>query len=60
MLPNGMAIAKKEWCGSYAVSSDEMSFDIVGGKSQNLAGLRGKLPEDIKLPEQVHSGLMRS
>mmetsp|Transcript_11917 Transcript_11917/g.20114 ORF Transcript_11917/g.20114 Transcript_11917/m.20114 type:complete len:1364 (+) Transcript_11917:166-4257(+) len=51
----GIAIKKREWCGKWAVSSEEMTSEIVGGKSRNLADLRsgGKLPEDIKLPAQV-------
>jgi len=46
-------IVRRAWCGQYAVSSDDMSGEIVGGKSLNLAGLRGKLPDDILLPAQV-------
>ena len=51
----GVAIQKRSWCGKWAVSSDEMTAEIVGGKSRNLADLRfsGQLPDDIKLPAQV-------
>jgi alpha-glucan,water dikinase len=32
---------------------DEYRDGVVGAKSKNLAGLRGKLPADIALPASV-------
>jgi len=43
-------IEKRVFRGQWCVASDEFEADNVGGKSRNLQGLRGRLPENIKLP----------
>lgn len=35
---------------------DEFKQGVVGAKSNNLAGLRGRLPESIQLPASVTVG----
>ena len=42
-----------QWSGKWVVSMDEYRNGVVGAKSKNLAGLRGKLPAHIKLPASV-------
>jgi len=42
-----------KWIGKYAVGVDEFKDGVVGAKSKNIAGLRGKLPEWINLPASV-------
>mmetsp|Transcript_39261 Transcript_39261/g.92974 ORF Transcript_39261/g.92974 Transcript_39261/m.92974 type:complete len:1415 (-) Transcript_39261:222-4466(-) len=42
-----------KWIGKYAVGMDEFKDGVVGAKSKNIAGLRGKLPEWINLPASV-------
>ncbi len=42
-----------KWCGKWAIDMSEYSEGNVGGKSRNLAGLRGELPSDIALPASV-------
>ncbi len=39
--------------GRWAVTQDEFTPEIVGGKSNNLNGLRGRLPDGIGLPASV-------
>ena len=42
-----------QWSGKWVVSMDEYKPGVVGAKSKNLAGLRGKLPGHIQLPASV-------
>lgn len=42
-----------KWPGKWVVSMDEYKDGVVGAKSKNLAGLRGKLPDWIALPSSV-------
>eukprot|EP00891_Asterochloris_glomerata_P007880 jgi/Astpho2/7880/e_gw1.00117.125.1_t len=42
-----------KWCGQYVVGMDGYRGGVVGAKSKNLAGLRGKLPPAINLPPSV-------
>ena len=52
-IPEGLSIAKKSFGGRFAVVADEFAPELVGAKSRNIAGLRGKLPEWINLPTSV-------
>ncbi|GAX78330.1 hypothetical protein CEUSTIGMA_g5772.t1 [Chlamydomonas eustigma] len=49
----GLKIEVPTWCGKWVVPMDAYEHGVVGAKSRNLAGLRGKLPEHIKLPSSV-------
>ncbi|KAK9867578.1 hypothetical protein WJX84_002715 [Apatococcus fuscideae] len=42
-----------EWCGKWVVAMDAFKDGVVGAKSKNIAGLRGKLPKEIALPPSV-------
>ena len=52
-IPEGLSIAKKTFGGKFAVVADEFEPELVGAKSRNIAGLRGKLPDWINLPTSV-------
>lgn len=41
------------WCGKWVVTSNEFKDGVVGAKSKNLANLRGKIPDWIRLPSAV-------
>lgn len=41
------------WCKKWTVQMDGFKNGIVGAKSKNLAGLRGKLPDWIGLPPSM-------
>ena len=49
----GLKIEVPQWCGKWVVSMDEYRNGVVGAKSKNLAGLRGRLPGHINLPASV-------
>ena len=40
-------------CGKWAIGMDDFRDGVVGGKSKNLAALRGALPSEISLPASV-------
>ncbi|KAI3430517.1 hypothetical protein D9Q98_005110 [Chlorella vulgaris] len=42
-----------KWCGKWVVGMDGFKDEVVGAKSKNLAGLRGKLPDSIALPSSI-------
>lgn len=42
-----------KWCGKWVVGMDGFENNVVGAKSKNLAGLRGKLPDWISLPSSI-------
>eukprot|EP00873_Tetraselmis_striata_P000762 jgi/Tetstr1/421026/TSEL_012071.t1 len=42
-----------KWVGTYAVGMDAFKTGVVGAKSKNIANLRGKLPDWVKLPASV-------
>ncbi|KAG1681344.1 hypothetical protein FOA52_007392 [Chlamydomonas sp. UWO 241] len=48
-----LKISVPTWPGKWAVSMDEYKQGVCGAKSNNLAGLRGRLPPNIKLPASV-------
>ena len=43
-------IERVSWCGSWALPWDEYREGMVGAKSNNVASLRGRLPDWIRLP----------
>ena len=48
------AAAVPAWCGAWAVSpSPSFAPGVVGAKSRNLADLRGRLPDWVRLPASV-------
>ena len=47
----GVAVACR--CGKWAIGMPEYADGLVGGKSKNLAALRGELPDWIALPSSV-------
>lgn len=51
-LPSGSRLNPRAFT-AWAVGSDEFNTDIVGGKSVNLNGLRGRLGEWIHLPKSI-------
>lgn len=46
----GLKISVPKWPGKWVLGMDEYAAGVVGAKSRNLAGLRGKLPAWIALP----------
>lgn len=48
-----LRVSKPTWCKSWSIGMDMFSDGVVGAKSKNLANLRGKLPEWIRLPPSV-------
>lgn len=48
-----LTITIPNWCGKWVVPMSEFKDGVVGAKSKNLANLRGKLPDWIKLPPAV-------
>lgn len=51
--PRNLPITIPKWCGKWAVGMDEFKEGVVGAKSRNIANLRGKLPEWVRLPPAV-------
>lgn len=51
--PRNLRISIPKWGGKWAVGMDEFKEGEVGAKSRNLANLRGKLPDWVKLPPAV-------
>lgn len=51
--PRNLRITIPKWCGRWAVGMDEFKDGVVGAKSRNIANLRGKLPDWVKLPAAV-------
>jgi alpha-glucan,water dikinase len=48
-----IVLKKKCFAGTYAVSADEFSGELVGSKSFNIAYLKGKVPSWVKVPMSV-------
>jgi hypothetical protein len=48
-----LSISIPNWCGKWVVTMNEFSEGVVGAKSKNLANLRGKIPDWIRLPPAV-------
>lgn len=48
-----IVLKKKCFAGTYAVSADEFSGELVGSKSFNIAYLKGKVPSWVKIPMSV-------
>jgi hypothetical protein len=51
--PVNLKITIPKWCGKWVVTMDEFKDGVVGAKSKNIANLRGKIPEWIRLPAAV-------
>jgi hypothetical protein len=41
------------WCGKWVLPMNEFRDGVVGAKSKNIANLRGKIPDWIRLPAAV-------
>lgn len=41
------------WCGKWVLPMNEFKDGVVGAKSKNIANLRGKIPDWIRLPAAV-------
>ena len=48
-----LKISVPKWPGKWVLGMDDYKDGVVGAKSKNLAGLRGKLPEWIALPASI-------
>jgi len=48
-----LKVSKPLWCKKWSIGMTDFKDGIVGAKSKNLANLRGKLPEWIRLPPSV-------
>uniref|UniRef100_A0A1J3IBP2 alpha-glucan, water dikinase n=1 Tax=Noccaea caerulescens TaxID=107243 RepID=A0A1J3IBP2_NOCCA len=48
-----ISLAKKEFAGRYAISSEEFTTDLVGAKSRNIGYLKGKVPSWVGIPTSV-------
>ncbi len=48
-----LKISVPKWPGKWVVGMDEYKDGVVGAKSKNIAGLRGKLPDWVALPASV-------
>jgi hypothetical protein len=48
-----LQISIPHWSGKWVVPMSEFKDGVVGAKSKNLASLRGKLPDWIRLPPAV-------
>lgn len=53
IVPKGVTIRKKNFCGRFVVSIEEFTTEVVGAKACNIKFLRGKLPSWIKIPMSV-------
>ncbi|KAK4758856.1 hypothetical protein SAY87_020157 [Trapa incisa] len=50
---SSLTLVKKQFCGKYAISSDEFTNDLVGAKSRNISYLKRKVPSWIGIPTSV-------
>ena len=48
-----LKISSPKWTGKYVVGIDDFESEVVGAKSKNLAGLRDKVPDWIRLPSSL-------
>ncbi|GAV71559.1 PPDK_N domain-containing protein [Cephalotus follicularis] len=48
-----LALVRKQFCGRYAISSEEFTSEMVGAKSRNISYLKGKVPSWIGIPTSV-------
>ena len=51
--PLNLHISIPTWCDKWVVKMDEFRDGVVGAKSKNIANLRGKIPDWIRLPAAV-------
>ncbi|XP_043724760.1 alpha-glucan water dikinase, chloroplastic-like isoform X2 [Telopea speciosissima] len=48
-----VTLVRKQFCGRYAISSEEFTSAMVGAKSRNIAYLKGKVPSWLGIPTSV-------
>ncbi|KAJ4960809.1 hypothetical protein NE237_020719 [Protea cynaroides] len=48
-----ITLVRKQFCGRYAISSEEFTSEMVGAKSRNIAYLKGKVPSWVGIPTSV-------
>ncbi|XP_043704280.1 alpha-glucan water dikinase, chloroplastic-like isoform X1 [Telopea speciosissima] len=48
-----LTLVRKQFCGIYAISSEEFTSEMVGAKSRNIAYLKGKVPSWVGIPTSV-------
>ncbi|XP_042496996.1 alpha-glucan water dikinase, chloroplastic-like isoform X2 [Macadamia integrifolia] len=48
-----ITLVKKQFCGRYAILSEEFTSEMVGAKSRNIAYLKGKVPSWLGIPTSV-------
>ncbi|XP_042502200.1 alpha-glucan water dikinase, chloroplastic-like isoform X2 [Macadamia integrifolia] len=48
-----LTLVRKQFCGRYAISSEEFTSEMVGAKSRNIAYLKGKVPAWLGIPTSV-------
>lgn len=48
-----LTLAKKQFSGRYAISSEEFTSEMVGAKSRNIAYLKGKVPSWVGIPTSI-------
>ncbi|PIA61801.1 hypothetical protein AQUCO_00200059v1 [Aquilegia coerulea] len=48
-----LTLVKKQFCGRYAISSEEFTNEMVGAKSRNISYLKGKVPSWVGIPTSV-------
>nr|AIR93787.1 glucan water dikinase [Kalanchoe fedtschenkoi] len=48
-----LTLAKKQFLGKYAISSEEFAPNMVGAKSRNISYLKGKVPTWVGIPTSV-------
>ncbi|XP_020251557.1 alpha-glucan water dikinase, chloroplastic-like [Asparagus officinalis] len=48
-----LTLARKQFSGKYAISSEEFTNKMVGAKSRNISYLKGKVPSWVGIPTSV-------
>ncbi|GAB2280495.1 hypothetical protein Dimus_015122 [Dionaea muscipula] len=48
-----ISLARKNFAGRYAISSEDFTSELVGAKSRNISFLKGKVPSWIGVPTSV-------
>lgn len=52
--PSGsISLTKKQFGGSFAISSEEFTTELVGAKSRNIGYLKGKVPSWLGIPTSI-------
>ncbi|KAK6922260.1 Pyruvate phosphate dikinase, AMP/ATP-binding [Dillenia turbinata] len=50
---SSLSLVKKKFTGTYAISAEEFTSELVGAKSRNIAFLKGKVPSWVGIPTSV-------